>query len=186
MFKSVVDFPGLLIFEPKIFEDSRGYFFESFNKKIFERSGISFDVIQENQSRSSYGTIRGLHYQGGANPQAKFVRAVCGDILDVVVDLRVNSPSFGKCFSIRLTENNKKGLYIPRGFAHGFSVLSEMAEVVYLCDAPYDSSNEGGLRFDDKELAIDWHVSLSTAKVSDKDLKQPSFSSYKAKIKAKQ
>ncbi|CZF77322.1 dTDP-4-dehydrorhamnose 3,5-epimerase [Grimontia marina] len=183
MLKTIVDFPGLYVFEPKIFHDGRGYFFESYNQKIFKTAEIKFDVVQENQSRSSYGTVRGLHYQGGEYPQAKFVRAVRGEILDVVVDLRVESPSYGKYFSIRLSEENKKGLFIPAGFAHGFSVLSEIAEVVYLCDAHYDSASEGGIRFDDTELAIDWMIELSVANVSDKDKQQQCLSSYKSEPK---
>lgn len=167
------DIPGLLVFEPKVFEDSRGYFFESFNEKIFAQEGIDCRWVQDNQSSSSYGVIRGLHYQLNPNAQTKLIRVLQGSILDVVVDIRKGSPSFGKIFSIELSDKNKKQLFVPAGFAHGFSVLSEKAIVFYKCDAFYNKETESGIRYDDPELKIDWKISLAKAIVSEKDIQLP-------------
>lgn len=165
----------LLIFEPKVFEDSRGYFFEAYNKQAFTDAGLSYNFVQDNQSFSKYGTIRGLHYQMNPHAQCKLVRALHGSILDVAVDIRKNSPTFGKVFSIELTAENKKQLLIPQGFAHGFSVLSDTAVVMYKCDALYSKESEGGIIYNDAELAIDWQLPADAAIVSDKDLILPSF-----------
>ncbi|WP_276500622.1 dTDP-4-dehydrorhamnose 3,5-epimerase [Terrimonas pollutisoli] len=167
------DIPGLLVFEPKIFEDSRGYFFESYNEKTFQQQGVNIRFIQDNQSSSSYGVIRGLHYQLNPHAQAKLIRVLQGSILDVAVDIRKGSPTYGKHFDIELSAENKKQLLIPRGFAHGFSVLSEKAEVLYKCDAFYHKESEGGIRFDDPSLNINWQIPADKAIVSDKDLVLP-------------
>ena len=167
------DIPGLLVFEPKIFEDSRGYFFESYNEKTFQQQGVNIDFIQDNQSSSSYGVIRGLHYQLNPHAQSKLIRVLQGRILDVAVDIRKGSPTYGKHFDIELSAENKKQLLIPQGFAHGFSVLSEKAEVLYKCDAFYHKESEGGIRFDDPALNINWQIPADKAIVSDKDLVLP-------------
>ncbi len=166
---------GLIIVEPKVFEDSRGHFFESYNKELFQQNGVISDFVQDNQSSSSYGVIRGLHYQLNPHAQAKLVRVLEGIILDVAVDIRKNSPTYGQHFSIELSAENKKQLYLPAGFAHGFSVLSEKAIVLYKCDAFYNKASEGGIRFDDKDLNIDWKLDLSKAVISEKDMQLPSF-----------
>lgn len=167
------DIPGLLVFEPRIFEDGRGYFFESYNEKTFQQQGINIHFIQDNQSSSSYGVIRGLHYQLNPHAQAKLIRVLQGRILDVAVDMRKDSPTYGKHFDIELSSGNKKQLLIPKGFAHGFSVLSEKAEVLYKCDAFYHKESEGGIRFDDPGLNINWRVPADKAIVSEKDLVLP-------------
>lgn len=167
------DIPGLLIFEPKIFEDSRGYFFESYNEKTFHEQGVNIRFIQDNQSSSSYGVIRGLHYQLNPHAQSKLIRVLQGRILDVAVDIRKGSPTYGKHFAIELSAENKKQLLIPQGFAHGFSVLSQRAEVLYKCDAFYNKESEGGIRFDDPAVNIDWQIPADKAIVSDKDVLLP-------------
>lgn len=172
------DIPGLLIFEPKIFEDSRGYFFESFNKSLFQEAEVAIGFVQDNQSSSLYGVIRGLHYQLNPKAQSKLVRVLTGRILDVVVDLRKGSPCFGKQFSMELSAENKKQLFIPKGFAHGFSVLSEKAEVFYKCDEYYDNNSEAGIIYNDKQLNIDWQIPSSKEIISEKDLILPSFSDH--------
>lgn len=163
------DIPDLLVFEPKVFADSRGYFFESYSEKIFEQQGLNIPFVQDNQSSSSYGVIRGLHYQLNPHAQTKLVRVLVGRILDVAVDVRNGSPTYGKYFSIELSDENKKQLLVPKGFAHGFSVLSERAVVMYKCDAFYSKESEGGFRFDDPSLNIDWQIPHDKAIISDKD-----------------
>jgi len=167
--------PGLLIFEPKVFEDSRGYFFEAYNEQVFYNEGIDLRFVQDNQSKSSYGVIRGLHYQLHPYAQYKLVRTLEGTILDVAVDIRKGSPTFGKHFSIELSAENKKQLLIPAGFAHGFSVLSETAIVFYKCDKLYNKENEAGIRYNDVSLNIDWKIPAGKEIVSEKDLAQPVF-----------
>ena len=162
-------FPGLVVFEPNVFRDERGYFFESFNQKVFEERGITNPFVQDNQSFSKKGTLRGLHYQLNPNAQSKLVRALQGSVLDVVVDLRKGSPMFGKSFSILLSDENQLQLFVPRGFAHGYSVLSDTAVFFYKCDGYYDKNSERGIAYNDPELAIDWKVNLSEAIVSEKD-----------------
>ena len=159
------------IIEPTIFEDERGYFFESFNKKTFyEKTGLDIDFVQDNQSKSSYGVLRGLHFQRGDAAQAKLVRVLSGKVLDVAVDLRKDSPTFKKHISIELTAENKKQLFVPRGFAHGFVVLSDEAEFFYKCDNYYNKEAEGGVVYNDKELNIDWKIGFKDIVVSQKDL----------------
>lgn len=169
------DFPGLLVFEPKVFEDSRGYFFESYNENIFKQEGVDIRWVQDNQSSSSYGVIRGLHYQLPPFAQSKLVRVLRGKILDVVVDLRKGSPTYAKSYSEVLSAKNKKQLLIPKGFAHGFSVLSEKTEVLYKCDGFYNKESEGGIAYNDQELNIDWRMPFEDAIVSEKDTLLPGF-----------
>jgi dTDP-4-dehydrorhamnose 3,5-epimerase len=169
------DIPGLLVFEPKVFEDSRGYFFEAYNEQFFKNEGIDLRFVQDNQSKSSYGVIRGLHYQLNPNAQFKLVRALEGSILDVAVDIRKGSPTFGKHFSIELSAENKRQLLVPAGFAHGFSVLTSTAIVFYKCNAVYHKESEGGIRYDDTILNIDWKIPQEKQLVSEKDLQQPLF-----------
>lgn len=166
-------FEGLFVLEPKVFGDHRGYFFESYNQKTFADLGIKNNFIQDNESLSNYGTLRGLHFQKGEFAQAKLVRAVKGSVLDVVVDIRVDSKTFGKSFACELSEQNKKMMMIPRGFAHGFVVLSETAIFQYKCDNLYSPQNEGGIRFDDPDLKIDWKVPMDKVLLSEKDKKLP-------------
>jgi len=160
---------GLLVFEPKVFEDSRGYFFESFNLKTFQAEGIDINFVQDNQSSSNYGVIRGLHYQLNPHAQVKLIRVLAGKILDVAVDIRKGSPTFGKSFSIELSAENKKQLFIPAGFAHGFSVLSEQAEVLYKCDTFYNKESEAGILYNDPSLNIDWETPAGKEVISEKD-----------------
>mgnify|MGYP002655069404 CR=1 FL=1 len=170
-------FPELVIFEPAVFADERGYFFESYNQQVFEAAGHHYQWVQDNQSSSVYGVIRGLHFQKGAYAQSKLVRCLSGAILDVVVDLRRSSPTFRQVFAVELTAEKKNALLVPKGFAHGFSVLSEKAEVLYKCDAFYQKSAEGGLLYNDPELAIDWGITPASAIVSDKDKVHPTLQS---------
>jgi len=167
------DFPGVLIFEPKVFNDDRGYFFESYNENTFSAGGVAMKFVQDNQARSSYGVIRGLHFQLAPYAQTKLIRTLSGSILDVVVDLRKGSPMYGKVFTIELSAENKKQLLVPKGFAHGYSVLTETAEVLYKCDAFYHKESEGGLLYNDLKLAIDWQIPADKAVVADKDLIHP-------------
>ena len=164
---------GLYIFEPKVFEDSRGYFFEAFNGAVFEEQGLEDNFIQDNQSSSSYGVIRGLHFQKNPYAQVKLIRVILGNILDVAVDIRKGSPSFGKSFTLELSAENKKQLYIPAGFAHGFSVLSETAIVLYKCNALYNKESEGGIYYNDPSLEVDWKIPTDKAIISDKDKVAP-------------
>ncbi len=162
----------LWIFEPKVFEDSRGYFFESFHQQNFETAtGLQIQFVQDNQSKSDYGVLRGLHFQKNEFAQAKLVRVLSGAVLDVVVDIRKNSPTFGQHFSIELSAENHKQLFVPRGFAHGFVVLSETAEFFYKCDNYYAPTQESGIIFNDTHLKIDWQVPQNKVLVSDKDIK---------------
>ena len=167
------DFPDLFIIEPKVFEDNRGYFFESFNSKAYQESGINITFVQDNESKSSYGVIRGLHYQLSPYAQTKLIRVVSGKILDVVVDIRQNSPKFGKYFSIELSFENKIQLLVPKGFAHGFAVLSDAATVFYKCDNYYKQEAERGICYNDPKLGIDWKIDIEKAIVSSKDKVHP-------------
>jgi dTDP-4-dehydrorhamnose 3,5-epimerase len=165
----------LIIITPRIFDDSRGYFFESYNQDQFQENGIQYQFIQDNQSFSKRGVIRGLHLQINPFAQAKLVRVLEGEILDVAVDLRKNSPTYGQHFSVVLSSENKKQLMIPHGFAHGFSVLSETASVMYKIDQLYNKESERGIRYDDPTLAIDWQLDANEVIVSEKDLILPGF-----------
>ncbi len=172
------DIPGLVIFEPKIFADSRGYFFESYNRETFAAAGIHIEFVQDNQSSSSYGVIRGLHFQRPPYAQTKLIRVISGVILDVAVDLRKGSPTYGNAFALELSAENKKQLLIPKGFGHGFSVLSETAEVLYKCDEFYNKESDGGIFFDDAALAIDWMIPRDKAIISEKDMGLPGFADF--------
>jgi dTDP-4-dehydrorhamnose 3,5-epimerase len=167
--------PGVIVFEPRVFPDDRGFFFESYNERLFHENNILNVFVQDNQSFSSYGVIRGLHFQREPHAQSKLVRVILGNILDVVVDLRAGSPAFGKSYSIELSAENKKQLFIPRGFAHGFSVLSETAELAYKCDQFYNKQSESGVRYNDPQLNIDWKIQPEKALISDKDAHLPAF-----------
>jgi len=167
------EFPGLFVFEPIIYEDSRGYFFESYNEKVFAEENIHLRFVQDNQSSSSYGVIRGLHYQLNPHAQTKLVRVLSGAILDVAVDIRKNSPTYGKLFAIELSSENKKQLLIPPGFAHGFSVLTEKTEVFYKCDQIYNKESETGIRYNDPLLNIDWKIPSDKVMISEKDQNLP-------------
>ncbi len=167
----IIDTPikDVLIIEPQVFKDARGYFFESYNEAKFREAGLSYNFIQDNQSQSVYGTVRGLHFQKGEFSQAKLVRVLEGCVLDVAVDLRPESPTFGKHVAVELSAENNRQLMIPRRFAHGFAVLSERATFAYKCDNVYNKASEGGIRFDDPKLGIDWKIDMSKAILSDKD-----------------
>lgn len=166
---------GLLIIQPKVFTDSRGYFFESFNQDTFRNAGIFFSPIQDNESRSSRGVIRGLHYQLNPQAQAKLIRVVEGKIYDVAVDIRKESPTFGKWFGTELDSESKKQLMIPGGFAHGFSVLSDVAVIQYKCDNIYNPKLERGISLRDAALNIDWKLGSIDPVISEKDLHNPLF-----------
>lgn len=167
--------PGLLIIEPQIFKDERGYFIESYNQQKLNDAGIQTVFVQDNESKSVRGTIRGLHYQLHPYSQTKLVRVITGAVFDVAVDLRKGSPTFGQWYGIELNEENKIQFYIPQGFAHGFSVLSETAVFAYKCDRIYNPAAERGIYYNDHSLKIDWIISEKDAIVSNKDLKHPLF-----------
>ena len=160
---------GVVIIEQQVFEDARGYFFESWNKAKMEEAGLNYDFIQDNQSKSCYGTIRGIHFQKGEFSQAKLVRVLQGTVLDVAVDLRKDSKTFGQHVAVELSAENNRQLMIPRGFGHGFSVLTPTAVFAYKCDNVYNKASEAGIRFDDPALGIDWKVKPEEAVLSDKD-----------------
>ncbi|MCB0487343.1 MAG: dTDP-4-dehydrorhamnose 3,5-epimerase [Cyclobacteriaceae bacterium] len=166
-------FDGLILIKPTVFPDKRGYFFESFNAKTLLELGIDDLFVQDNQSRSSFGVLRGLHFQKPPFAQSKLVRVLSGVILDVVVDLRLHSPTFGKHFCTELSSDNMWQLYVPKGFAHGFLVLSDSADLFYKCDAFYCKEKEGGLFYNDPHLQIDWKLKPEQLIISDKDLHLP-------------
>ena len=166
-------FEGLCIFTPEVFYDDRGYFFESYNQQVFAQSGHAIQFVQDNQAFSKYGVIRGLHYQRPPHAQSKLIRVLRGKILDVVVDLRPASATYRKVFTVELSEENKKQLFVPRGFAHGYAVLSATAEVLYKCDAFYHPESEEGVRYDDPDLHIDWQIPVHQRIISIKDQRLP-------------
>ena len=172
--KTAID--GVVILEPKIFGDSRGYFFESWSERAFAAAEVDFRWVQDNESKSSFGVLRGLHWQAAPYTQAKLVRVIVGSGLDVAVDIRKGSPTYGKHVAIELSGDNKRQLLIPRGFAHGFAVLSDEAVFAYKCDNVYMPSAERGIRFDDPDLAIDWRVKPDKWNLSPKDGRHPCFS----------
>ncbi|MFZ4560241.1 MAG: dTDP-4-dehydrorhamnose 3,5-epimerase [Saprospiraceae bacterium] len=169
---------GLLVFEPNVHRDERGYFFESYNAHTFKAAGIETTFVQDNQARSTYGVLRGLHYQCGERAQAKLVRVLEGEVLDVAVDLRTGSPTYGRWYSVLLSAENQKQLFVPRGFAHGYVVLSRTAEFFYKCDNFYHKASEGGIRFDDPALGIDWGLPAHDVLLSEKDSGLPSFGNH--------
>ncbi|AZS31934.1 dTDP-4-dehydrorhamnose 3,5-epimerase [Butyricimonas faecalis] len=164
---------GLVILEPQVFGDDRGYFFESFSLKRFEEKVSKTVFVQDNESKSKYGVLRGLHYQLPPYTQAKLVRVVKGRVLDVAVDIRKGSPTFGKHVAVELSEENKLQFFLPKGFAHGFAVLSEEAVFQYKCDEYYAPDHEGAIRYDDPELGIDWKLPVEDIILSEKDKKHP-------------
>lgn len=165
----------LVVIEPRVFEDDRGYFFESYQSERYINAGMKRPFIQDNESRSVKGVVRGLHYQLGEHSQAKLVRVVQGSVFDVAVDLRKGSPTFGKWFGLEIDENNKKQLYVPRGFAHGFSVLSETAIFTYKCDNVYNSAAEQSINPFDPKIGINWGLTMEECVVSEKDKNAPLF-----------
>lgn len=172
---------GLVVIEPDVFGDSRGYFMESFScRKFMELTGIDVNFVQDNESKSSYGVLRGLHFQRPPHAQSKLVRVVCGRVLDVAVDLREGSPTYGKHYAIELSGDNHLQMFIPKGFAHGFAVLSEEAVFQYKCDEYYAPQSEGGIAWDDPDLAIDWKVPSGNIRLSEKDRNNPILKNLKA------
>lgn len=168
---------GCFILEPKIINDGRGYFYESYNKQTFKQvTGLDVDFVQDNQSFSSKGVLRGLHYQIGDAAQAKLVRVIQGEVLDVAVDLRADSATFGKYVSAILSADNKRQMFVPKGFAHGFLVMSDVAEFAYKCDNYYNREQERGIRYNDPALSIDWGFAAEAVIVSEKDQLLPFFS----------
>lgn len=169
----------VVIFEPRIFTDDRGYFFETYNEKLFNDNGITAKFVQDNQSKSSYGVIRGLHFQKGEHAQAKLVRVLQGSVLDVAVDLRAGSETYGKYVAVELSDVNNLQLFIPRGFAHGFSVLSRTAVFAYKCDNLYCKESEDGIDCNDPDLGIDWQIPAEDRVLSEKDKLHPLFKDFK-------
>ncbi|MBD5310594.1 MAG: dTDP-4-dehydrorhamnose 3,5-epimerase [Bacteroides sp.] len=172
------DIEGVVILEPRVFTDARGYFFESYNKKAFDELVGRVDFVQDNESCSSRGVMRGLHFQRPPHAQAKLVRCVRGSVLDVAVDIRRGSPTYGRHVSCLLTEHNHRQFFIPRGFAHGFAVLSDTAVFQYKCDNYYCPEADGGISILDPSLGIDWGISPEEAILSDKDRKHPLLSEF--------
>jgi dTDP-4-dehydrorhamnose 3,5-epimerase len=168
-------FDGLVVLKPKVIEDPRGYFMESYRYDVLKSKGIDIHFIQDNQSKSRRGVLRGLHYQNAPYPQTKLVRVLSGEILDVVVDLRKEKSTFGQSFAISLSAENKKQMLVPKGFAHGFLVLSEMAEILYKCDEFYHPEAEGGIMYDDPALKIDWGMKKEDIILSQRDLQHPTL-----------
>jgi len=167
---------GCFILQPKVFKDKRGYFIESFNQSVFNKLlGLKIKFVQDNESQSSKGVLRGLHYQKGSNAQAKLIRVVKGRVLDVVVDIRKNSETFGECITVELSGENKTQIFVPRGFAHGFIVLENNTIFTYKCDNFYNKNSESGIIFNDKDLNIDWLLPQTELILSDKDLLLPKF-----------
>jgi len=169
----------LLVFEPTVFHDERGYFFESYSQKLWDQNGIDYNWLQDNEAKSTFGVVRGLHYQIGENAQAKLVRVTTGEVYDVAVDLRQNSPSYGQAFGIVLSESNKKQLLVPKGFAHGYAVLSESAIFCYKCDNYYNKSAEGGIHVNDPQLEIAWPIDVKQMILSEKDSELPYLGQHK-------
>lgn len=169
---------GVVIIEPRVFEDARGYFFESFSQREFNEKVKPLDFVQDNESKSSFGVIRGLHFQRPPYAQSKLVRCVRGAVLDVAVDIRKESPTYGQHVAVELTEDNHRQIFIPKGFAHGFAVLSDIAVFQYKCDEFYHPESEGGISLLDSELGIDWKIPTDKAILSPKDTKHPLFKDF--------
>ncbi len=172
------DIEGVVIIEPRIFEDARGYFFESYNKKEFDSKVCPVDFVQDNESMSTRGVMRGLHFQRPPYTQAKLVRCVKGEVLDVAVDIRKGSPTYGQHVAVKLSETNHRQFFIPKGFAHGFAVLSDVAVFQYKCDNYYHPEADGGISIVDDSLGIDWQIPMEEAILSDKDKKHPLFKEF--------
>lgn len=171
--------PEVLIFEPKVFGDQRGYFFESFRQDVFEKAVGNIQFVQDNQSKSSYGVLRGLHFQRAPFTQSKLVRCIEGEVLDVAVDIRIGSPTYGQHVAVKLSSENNRQLFIPHGFAHGFVVLSETAVFAYKCDNYYAPEYDGGMLWNDPALGIDWGIPEADIQLSEKDKKQALFETIK-------
>ena len=171
--------PDLVVFEPKVWRDDRGYFYEAYNAATFEAAGITSKFVQDNQALSTFGVLRGLHYQLPPYTQAKLVRVIQGEVLDVAVDIREGSSTYGQSFAIRLSEANKKQLFVPRGFAHGYVVLSDTAIFAYKCDNLYNKEADAGVYFNDPHFKIDWQIDIEKVILSEKDKAQPKFGEHK-------
>lgn len=167
------DIEGVVILEPAVFGDDRGYFFESFSQRDFDELVRPVRFVQDNESKSKFGVLRGLHFQKGSHAQSKLVRVVRGTVLDVAVDIRIGSPTFGRHIAVELSEQNKRQLFVPRGFAHGFSVLSPEAVFQYKCDSPYAPQSEGAIAWDDPSIGIDWRLEPAAILLSPKDSQHP-------------
>lgn len=172
------DINGVLIIEPRIFEDQRGYFFESYSQRVFSKEVGDIHFVQDNESKSSYGVVRGLHFQKPPYAQAKLVRVIRGHVLDVAVDIRKGSPTYGKWVSCELTEDNHRQFFIPKGFAHGFSVLSDTAVFQYKCDEFYHPESEGAIQWNDPQINIDWRLPKNDVILSEKDNRSPLLSDF--------
>lgn len=172
------EIPGVLIIEPRVFADARGYFFESYSEKAYKDAGITAQFVQDNESCSMRGVMRGLHFQRPPFTQAKLVRCVRGAVLDVAVDIRKGSPTYGRHVAVELTEDNHRQFFVPRGFAHGFAVLSDVAIFQYKCDNYYHPEADGGISILDTTLAIDWRIPTAEALLSDKDTRHPLLSNF--------
>ena len=172
------DIEGVVIIQPKVFEDSRGYFFESFSQREFDEKVQPIKFVQDNESKSSHGVMRGLHFQRPPYAQSKLVRCVKGRVLDVAVDIREGSPTYGKHVAVILTEDNHKQLFIPKGFAHGFAVLSDEVLFQYKCDNYYAPQSEGGILWNDPDLQIDWRIPADKVVLSEKDTRHPLLKDY--------
>lgn len=176
---TATEIPDLTVFDPKIWRDDRGYFYEVYNQQTFQDAGIDANFVQDNQALSTYGVLRGLHYQLPPYSQAKLVRVIHGEVLDVAVDIREDSPTYGRSFTIRLSAANKRQLFVPRGFAHGYVVLSDSAIFAYKCDNLYSKEHDAGIYFNDPQLKIDWGIDIDKAILSEKDKNQPAFGQHK-------
>lgn len=174
------DIEGVVVIEPRVFDDARGYFFESYSKRRFDEAVRPVEFVQDNESMSTRGVIRGLHFQRPPFSQSKLVRCVRGAVLDVVVDIRRGSPTYGSHVAVELTGKNRRQLFVPRGFAHGFAVLSEEAVFQYKCDNYYHPESEGGISIADRSLGIDWRIDPAEAILSEKDLRNPMFSDFES------
>lgn len=172
---TTTNFPGLLVIEPKVIKDERGFFFESYNHQLHQKNGLDYNWVQDNRARSQYGVIRGLHFQLNPVAQAKLVSVSLGAVIDSVVDLRKGSPTYGHSFSIELSAANKKQLLVPRGFAHGYSVITKVAEFQYKCDNYYSQSDERGIHPVNNGFNIDWKINPSNIQLSEKDKNAPDF-----------
>ena len=174
------DLEGVVVIEPRVFDDARGYFFESYSKRRFDEVVRPIEFVQDNESMSTRGVIRGLHFQRPPFSQSKLVRCVRGAVLDVVVDIRRGSPTYGRHIAVELTGENRRQLFVPRGFAHGFAVLSDEAVFQYKCDNYYHPESEGGISIADHSLGIDWRIDPAEAILSEKDLRNPMFSDFES------
>lgn len=174
------DIEGVVVIEPRVFDDARGYFFETYSKRRFDEVVRPIEFVQDNESMSTRGVIRGLHFQRPPFSQSKLVRCVRGAVLDVVVDIRRGSPTYGRHIAVELTGENRRQLFVPRGFAHGFAVLSDEAVFQYKCDNYYHPESEGGISIADHSLGIDWRIDPAEAILSEKDLRNPMFSDFES------